>query len=817
MLLNRLATITVAASLLLTLYGVFAQQLLQQDLWNANAEYQVLAVFMVCFSLAATGLYKDSWARALSGVAVALYAFYLLGALPVLSVCFALLACVAIGDWIYQGLAGSVQGGVRDEFCLKASLGAAAFVAVIQVASHFPVNTPVYYFALCSVLIASRWRQLIDLLTINDGAEAGLSSKQQVMSCGAMSLLLFAIALNVIVACKPEIGHDALVMHLRVPSYISTFQMWHFDHSKAIWALAPLGADYIYTLAYLFGGEYAARLINLAIFLLTASLLYQMIRHRLGVALTRLLLAAYLSAPLFGLVTGSLYVDNFWSLMTFSAFYVVAKGQLSFVRRWYVAVFFLSVAMATKVMSVFIIPVFVIYFFWQAREDSIGLPAVIKTIVGSALLLALIGGKTYWFALYETGNPVFPFMNDIFKSEYYGTKTAFNNPLYTQGFSSLTLLYDLTMDSSRFLESFDGAFGFLWLMFLPASLLYLARGMTSSVLFSVLMVMAIVAGVFSKQAYIRYIIPVMPLALYFMCHMFSRGFQYPPFRNLSVLSLVLVVALNISLFTSSSHYQRGLFDYDFDGYIKQHVPVRILVDHLNETDPGRNVLFMGRAPYFAAELKAEAYAENWYFPLINAKLIGGDSAIGLSQIIKDYDLQYVVFLKDELEARLGLVDAVKQNFTVVKTVGGAVLARLNEDVIFSPKDELLANRDFGSDFTNWYVGGEPMANTTGVKISNVDVLVQALAVSGGEYYRLTYTLNCSEPAVMRLQMNWHDTYQEFLSAFIETKECYGQEQVFTAIVQAPPEAAVSFFYVAMHEPSPAEVISVSFQKVENVK
>ena len=62
---------------------------------------------------------------------------------------------------------------------------------------------------------------------------------------------------------KPEVSTDGLAMHLAIAADIANHHAFTFDFRQFIWALMPMGADYCYALAYMLGGENAARLLNL--------------------------------------------------------------------------------------------------------------------------------------------------------------------------------------------------------------------------------------------------------------------------------------------------------------------------------------------------------------------------------------------------------------------------------------------------------------------------------------------------------------------------------------------------------------------------
>ena len=70
-----------------------------------------------------------------------------------------------------------------------------------------------------------------------------------------------------------------------------------------------------------------------------------------------------------------------------------------------------------------------------------------------------IAAWPYANAWLRTGNPVFPFMNALFRSPLFDATASFNNPLYNAPLRPWSP-YELVWSSGRFIEGFDGAAGF---------------------------------------------------------------------------------------------------------------------------------------------------------------------------------------------------------------------------------------------------------------------------------------------------------------------------------------------------------------------
>ena len=127
-----------------------------------------------------------------------------------------------------------------------------------------------------------------------------------------MVLLMVMVVLHLFVVAKPEMGYDAMAMHLQIPMLMAEAHRWPFDVSRYVWAVMPIGADWAFTAAYFLGREGAARLLNFCFAILASYLLYELIRlyARRDVALASICLVV--STPLAFLETSTLYVENLW-------------------------------------------------------------------------------------------------------------------------------------------------------------------------------------------------------------------------------------------------------------------------------------------------------------------------------------------------------------------------------------------------------------------------------------------------------------------------------------------------------------------------
>ncbi len=432
---------------------------------------------------------------------------------------------------------------------LAVPLGLAAWIFLLSLAVHLPINTPLTH----GLAVALPWllfrrhipRQLPAILPTLPNA-----------------LVLFLLAAHFVIACKPETSADGLAMHLAAPAVIAHEKLWAFDPARFAWSLMPMGADWLFTTNYLLGGEYAARLFNFAL----AAVLAVQIRHT---AQSPLAAALFLSTPLVQLVTGSLFVENTWAVLLFGA---VTAGPAY-------AAPLLGAALSVKIGSTAFLPLLL----WK------------RPPLRAALLAVALAAPTYLTAYAKTGNPAYPYLNHIFKSPSFPSDQPFQENRYREPLR-WTTPFDLTFHSDRYFEGQSPAPGLQYfLLLLPAGLL-LTRNRRLTAL-------ALAAGLLTylTQPNIRYLYPSLALL------------AVPLAQSPHPALLVAATAVNLAYLPAAGYYHREFLLPSASArgtYLEIGAPQRQLIDWLNTNAPNKPVAFFGGNP--VAGLKATAYTDQWH-------------------------------------------------------------------------------------------------------------------------------------------------------------------------------------------------------------
>ena len=423
----------------------------------------------------------------------------------------------------------------------------------------------------------------------------------------ALSLVFYTLALHWLMALKPEISSDGLSMHLVLPAQVAFRHWWPFDFRLFVWAVMPAGGDWAFTLAYLPGGEFAARLLNFSFVAVTAAMIVTVLEKRMPRMKALLVAALFASTPLIQLESGNLMVEPFWAAVILAAVLALDRFDEDGDARWLMAAaalagFGLSIKFGGISFSL------VILVLALARLRG-------RWMASAAGLFLLFGCWPYVNAWRLTGSPIFPFLNGVIRSPYFEPRTfvdvRFRTPL------SWHTLYDVTFHSNKFLEGQDGALGFQWLWLLPVAALALVGAKSRLGRASLLVALVGWIATFSGQAYLRYIFPALPLLTLVIGLGWCRMIAADPRLGRVVGALVVAItALNVYFVSSSSWYHKDFLLNPFNSaertaYLAEGAPARALVERINRSGEGEpRVAFL--EDNAIGELRGIPYTNTWH-------------------------------------------------------------------------------------------------------------------------------------------------------------------------------------------------------------
>ncbi|HYI92495.1 MAG TPA: hypothetical protein VEX68_03040, partial [Bryobacteraceae bacterium] len=451
--------ISLLGAIALLIGGLFSQQLFETTNWFPEGIRRFLRFTVLFWSLSAL-FFKVApryYVAALGCIAL-LCTTYAVGVAPVFAIGLIVLASVILGRRLFQG-----------EWVLLFLSGIAIIAFAIALFARTPVHYPLVYFAaLLAILIypPSQFRRHRYSLT-------ALQSLTTAPAYWSLCLTLYLLTAHWLVVLKPEAGADALSMHLAIASDMATRHAFTLDFPQFVWALMPMGADFCYALAYILGGEYAARIMNLVMLASIAYFIYQAVRAWLPQDTAFLVSALFLSAPMVQLVTGTMMVENFVAAMVLgSAIALWRFHEQPQTSTLLICSLLLGTAIGWKIgaitLAVTLVPTLILSVFRNRSR----LPNWRLSVTFAALLFLVPAVFPYATAYLRSGNPIYPFANDTFHSPYLDEileDSRFREPL-----TALTLFY-ITFQTNRFYEGQPGSFGFQYLVLIPFCLVAFPR------------------------------------------------------------------------------------------------------------------------------------------------------------------------------------------------------------------------------------------------------------------------------------------------------------------------------------------------------
>lgn len=627
--------VVLLAGAVLTLYGLYglAVQPTEGGQWRWSHEY--LMTFLVFWViLAVLGAWRGPFVACVlvsSIVAIAVGV-----AVQVAVVVAGAVSAYALGRLLLRTPDITITDGMMA--------GIVVYGTMLGLLAHLPVNTPGTWGILFTVPILMGWRQVCSLwpMKVLSHQSGGLGLFMLHCAIAAAGMLHFLVSL------MPEIGHDALAIHLFVPIYVAHNKVWNYDAGTYVWAVMPMLVDWLYTAGYLFAGEMGARLVNVGGIFLLASLVYRIGRWvgaGEGPAAWAVLLL--LVTPLTFTESSSLFIEGMWSAFvlggTFALMRLVTRvGDRN--AAMLLAGLLLGGALEAKAVTFMILPVLGLiaiigYHRWFSRETVSG-------AVLALLVFLTVGAIPYATAYALTGNPVFPFFNGYFQSPLYPHSNFTAPQMFDRGLA-WDSLYRMTFYSGNYLEATPGASGFQWTLLVGPAVAVLIVTWQRRALMLALVVGAWLWLTFEQTAYLRYVFPSFALA----CVLVAAALSVPALtqgwmRQAWTAVAMVTVVLNLMHFHSGTYY--GEIDLRViadprarDAYIERNAPVRWAANVVNGLNLKQAPVAFFSAP-LTAGLKSDALYANWYNLRFNAAVQKATGSTEMGHLLAQHKVKYVV-------------------------------------------------------------------------------------------------------------------------------------------------------------------------------
>ncbi len=613
------------------IYGFATGHLFDQFIWLPWGQRRFFHFAALFAAVSLPVLLMFPWAYAPAFAALLLGATALAtGPLAVGAVLFFLLSANAMGRSVMVRLpAAPKQSGASELFCTL--LGIGVYALLMTLTARIPVNYAAAWAVVLGLPLALDARGTVARVR---RALAALGSVElpswQVRA--ALVLLLVVLCIHWFAAIEPESSADGLTMHLAISADLAAHHVMTFHPSLFVWCVMPMAADFSYAIVYLLGGEAAASLLNFALLLGLAALLFAAAREWLPTAAALLAAALFVSTPLVHLVTGSLFSENFVAVMIFGMVMALWRyHERADVRNlWFAAALGGTAASAKFGACAFALVALVFAAMELCRRRALR-PA----LVAAALLIAF-AAPPYLIAYVRTGNPVFPFLNNTFPSRLLEHGVEFRNNAFTQPISWNTL-FDLTFHTDRYIEGLKGAFGFQYLFLIPLAAVALFAARSYAARLAAAVALAAGAIVMSSQPYARYIYPALPL-LVVPFSVFAARFarRQPGLKAAMFTGAIICVGLNSYFAPVSGWYHKDFYApaiFRPGGrarVIHENIPLRDVAIRYRQANPQDHVLLL--VEHDLADTGSRAYEYHWHQHGIFQRIAGSETTAELRHL-----------------------------------------------------------------------------------------------------------------------------------------------------------------------------------------
>ena len=638
----------VLAAIIVCVAGAFRSGIFHQAIWDPIGKQRVL-LYTALFATAAILIFVIHRAALLPwfGGSTLIYTVALTGAKTILALLFFTLACYGIGCIVFRVLRLGVTKLRRPLLIdvLACVVGAGLWGFVMSFLAFTSWNRQeIHALVLAVPAIAGGWFIW---------SRRGLAIRSPRI-CGhaiaeywAIALLLYVLGAQFLMSLKPEVSADGIAVQLVVPMHIASHHSWHFDVSQISWAVSPMTAEWCFTTLYLLGGEFAAKLLPFVFLSITCILIVLLCQRMVPRAAALLIAAVYAATPAVQLITGAMFVDTLWTGFLLAAVVVIVHWTESRdTAALTVAGVLLGSAMATKLVGL----TFVVLCFAWVLVNSFGRKSGIDrkslaALLAAAVLCVIVAAPPYVTAWVKTGNPVFPYFNDVFRSPHYDTKSDWADPRW-QTRLSWRAPFDVTFRSSTFLESQNGAVGLSWL-FLIMLFAAAPRSMfTRPVIAALSIGVPFLLVTWTRASYIRYIVPAFPLLLFGFASYLRvlRTTQSNLYRTV-VGATVAAILSGVFLLPSSGYWHKNFclnpldFDAEAEEYIAQNAPARLLVAYLNRMAPGQPAAFFSNG---IAGLRGRSYTSGAHTYEFFSQLAATTSAEAVKELMVKNGIRHFI-------------------------------------------------------------------------------------------------------------------------------------------------------------------------------
>lgn len=812
---SQLPLVVLLGGVLLTVYGLTQLSWPRALPWFKLGFVQYISFIFFCAVLVVAGAYRGKVNSFAVGLIIAIALTVVAGAVwPLIVLCWVCLASVVLGRAVSNAIGLPIES---VNSLMHMLVGVGAYGTLVGLVAHFPLSYP-GVFGVVLTLPLLCWRGSVVDIFKNMASLAQKNLSGDIRINWLASAVVVVALIHYVVALMPELGHDALAMHLFIPAHLASRHQWGFDAETYVWAVMPMLGDWIFSLAYVLAGETSARLINVSFIFILAWLVRDLVMWAGGTSYgAKWAVLIFLSTPLVFTESSSLFIESVWAVYIVASTFFLLKLYYpsNNVRPLLIlSSILIAFAMAAKSVTLAIIPVFFFVMIFNIKYLLKEINAL--TWVKAAFLIIVIGFIPYFTAWQFTGNPIFPFYNAIFKSPYYPEVNFESASVFGRGVT-WDILYKITFNSGKFLEATEGASGFQWLLlFLPISIMLIAKREPKGAGL-ILCGIGLVIAVFQSVSYLRYVFPAWAILASViglgLGALHSNGGRAN--KIIWCISASSVVILNLLFLSSGAPFR----DFPLisitngnnrDAYLLARIPLRSAVEAVNKINLGKSPVAVFAHP-MAAGINSDVLYSNWYNFKFQSDVNEANSEEAMGDLLIRRGVDFVILDSNwsgGAEKRALITSATD----MIVEYGTISVRKVKSN--FRYKTELLRNSNF-TYIDGWSLsaGSTYDSNTHAITVSVNASATQSVTVLPGNKYLNSVVARCDEIASLgRVQINWLDKDGNFIRPDIKTFECTPDWSEHSMEVVSPPSASVAVVYTSSHTTTPIKFKKNSLTK-----
>jgi hypothetical protein len=570
----------VAAGVLATVAGIGVHQTWRDLPAERFALSLVLALVACALAWPLKRVLRSTWATVFALVWLVALVVYV-GPLPVLAAGLLALGGLSIGLWV-----------TPPSLPARAAVSTIVGLLVIAGLSGWVITLPIHSFWLWLVVLLTpiALQRTALIRTLHDTAQGWREAIASAPRAAALCVMLLGLAST---ACwLPTMQMDDLTYHLGLPTQL----MLHGRYSPApefqVWSFAPWAGDILHGITFVLARRDANGAVNTLWLMLAMGAAWSIIASLRSTAAERWAsLALFASLPPLVWIAAGMQTELAATAVTLALAAVIVAEAPN--RLWAATVLFAGL-FALKLMHGFAALPLLLYAGWKHWPQWPWRRLPIALLVFA--VLALSSYVQNWFS---TGNPVLPLFNDVFRSPFFPTE-QFSDPRWHAGFGA-DLLWRITFDTDRYVEGWDGGFGFALIALAGLWLLSLLRPGRRALM---LAVTATALLPLIPMQYARYAFPGVALLIILLPvgAEAALGRRTLLWLIVGLCTLDLAYQANASWLHHSAAIKRTIRSGgDIDAVLPAYLPERLLLRQLPAGDQGL-VLATDPARGFVAEL-----------------------------------------------------------------------------------------------------------------------------------------------------------------------------------------------------------------------